>query len=231
MAQLRTQAELVPALMAPYGADAGYRLFFMQYYQIIETMARLQAHISLEAKSELVRINDEGWAALNYADRMLSRVSGEIAIAEERRGTCLQQVRELIDQIIGDYTLSPSERSRIVDLLRKVEQALLDVKINGWLPVQDAVAAAGAIVRMSLWERVKSRPWVRDFGAVMIGLFMGLEATANTLAIEQYFSAEPQKVIVIDHQAQQDRKDRQSGEDQHNGQEHPAHPTDQPTPR
>jgi hypothetical protein len=43
------------------------------------------------------------------------------------------------------------------------------------LPVQEAVAAAGAIVRLSLWERVKSRPWVRDLGAVLVTIFMGLE--------------------------------------------------------
>ena len=55
------------------------------------------------------------------------------------------------------------DRSRIVDLLQKVERALVDIKINGALPVQEAAAAAGVIVSLSFWERVRSRPWARDF--------------------------------------------------------------------
>ena len=62
--------------------------------------------------------------------------------------------------MVTDSSLSHADRSQIVDLLHKVEQALLDIKINGTLAVQEAVAAAGAVVRLSpsLWERNKSRP-------------------------------------------------------------------------
>jgi hypothetical protein len=99
--------------------------------------------------------------------------------------------------------LSPSDRLRIADLLAKVQQALLDIKINGALPVQEAAVAAGAILRLSpsLWERIQSRPWAKDFGAALVGIFMLLEATANVLSIEQYFSDEPQQVVVIEHKA------------------------------
>jgi hypothetical protein len=45
-----------------------------------------------------------------------------------------------------------------VDLLRKVEQALVDIKINGALLVQEAAAAAGVIVGLSFWERVRWSP-------------------------------------------------------------------------
>jgi hypothetical protein len=80
-------------------------------------------------------------------------------------------------------------------------RALVDIKINGALPVQEAAAAAGVIVTLSFWERVRSRPWARDFVVVVAALFAALEATANALAIEQYFSDQPQKVVVIESSA------------------------------
>ena len=67
--------------------------------------------------------------------------------------------------------------------------------------MQDAAAAAGVIVRLSFWERVRSRPWARDFVVVVGALFAALEATANTVAIEQYFSDQPHKVVVIESSA------------------------------
>jgi hypothetical protein len=66
----------------------------------------------------------------------------------------------------------------------------------------------------------------------MFGIFMAFEATANTLAIEQYFPDEPQRVIVIDPQDRQDQQDghKQREQQDQNGQ-HADRPTDQPTPR
>jgi hypothetical protein len=92
----------------------------------------------------------------------------------------LAQVRAVIDAVASDESLSRSDRSRIVDLLRKVEQALVDIKINGALLVQEAAAAAGVIVGLSFWERVRSRPWARHFVVVVAAPFAALEATANT---------------------------------------------------
>ena len=92
----------------------------------------------------------------------------------------LAQVRAVIDAVASDESLSRSDRSRIVDLLRKVEQALVDIKINGALPVQEAAAAAGVIVGLSFWELVRSRPWARHFVVVVAAPFAALEATANT---------------------------------------------------
>lgn len=87
-------------------------------------------------------------------------------ITDAQQGDYIEQVRGLIDEISGDVTLSTRDRSRIVDLLRKVEQALLDVKINGALPIEEAVAAAAAVVRATpdLWERVADKQWMRRFG-------------------------------------------------------------------
>jgi hypothetical protein len=63
---------------------------------------------------------------------------------------------------------------------------------------------------------------------------MLLEATANTLAIEQYVSDEPQKVIVVPQQNGQDPQDQQDQQDQQGGQDHQdrqEQSTDKPTPR
>jgi hypothetical protein len=106
--------------------------------------------MSRGAADILEGIDEGGWSALEYADRVLSKHSSEVTIADGMRRFYLDQVRALIDEIAGDPSLSAEDCLRIVDLLGKVGDALLDVEINGTLPVQEAVAAAGAIVRLSL---------------------------------------------------------------------------------
>jgi hypothetical protein len=224
LTRLRMQAESVPDLMKPYADDFGYRTIFEHYPQILDATKRLQTPAGQKVMDILHNVNEGGWLALEYADAVLSHHSSEVPISQDLQKTYLDQVRALIGEVVGDDTLSPSDQSRIVDLLRKVEQALLDVWINGSLPVQEAAAAAGAIVRLSpsLWERIKSRPWVKDFATVLFAICMALEGTANGLAIEQYFSDEPQEVVVVVQQDEQQREDQQDRHDQ---------PTEQPTPR
>jgi hypothetical protein len=72
---------------------------------------------------------------------------------------------------------------------------------------------------------------VRDFGTVLVGIYMLLDASANALAIEQSFSDELQKVIVVSQQDQQDQQDRGDQQDRQDGQHRQDQPTDQPTPR
>lgn len=82
--------------------------------------------------------------------------------------------------------MSPADRTRLIGLLRNVEQALLDIKINGFLPVQEAAAAAGAIVQLTLSEKVQSRAWIKPFYTAVGGLTLILENTANTIAVTEY---------------------------------------------
>jgi hypothetical protein len=216
--------------MEPYASYPGYRSYSRDYNQILDATKRLCAPAGFQANEIFTSVDGAGWTALEFADDVLRQHSNEKPISADQHEEYLARVQVLIQDVAGDLSLSPADRFQIVDLLRKVEQALLDIEINGTLPVQEAVAAAGAMVRLSLWERVKSRPWMRDFGALVVGIFMGLEATANVLAIEQYFSDEPQEVVVIDHQDRQDGHEQDQRRDQ-NGQRADHQPTDQPTPR
>jgi hypothetical protein len=238
LAQVRRQAESVPALMEPFSPDVEFD--GKDYSQIIEVTKRIQASPDETAYRVFDGVNEFGWRALESADHELKHDSVEMPITDELRRSYVDQLRALIDEIADDYTLSPNDRSRIVNLLRKVEQALLDIEINGVLPVQEAAAAAGAIVRLSLWERVKSRPWARDLAATLVAIFMTLEGAANVLAIEQYFSDEPQKVIVIGHEDQQkghkqhhrqDQNDQQDEHKQHDRQDQNDQRSDHQTPR
>jgi hypothetical protein len=236
LAQLRIQAESVPALMEPYASYPGYKAYYKNYHQVFDATSRLCAPAGQRAQDIFTEVDGAGWSALKYADDVLRQHSNEKPISADQHEDYLLRVQVLIQDVAGDLSLSPADRSQIVDLLRKVEQALLDVRINGTLPVQEAVAAAGAMVRLSLWERVKSRPWMRDFGAVVVGIFMGLEATANVLAIEEYFSDEPQEAVVINQHDRHglDQQDQQNGEDQPTSPDKPPRtvrptPTDQPT--
>ena len=199
LTRLRVQAESVPDLLEPYADDFGYVATFKHYGQILDAVKRLQTPAGQRATDIFTSVNDAGWAALEYAAAVLGHHHSEPVINGVQRSDYIDQVRGLIDEIIGDATLSAQDRSRIVDLLRKVEQALLDVTINGALPVEEAVAATAAVVRATpdLWERVADKRWMKRFGAVLVGIFMALEATTNVLAIEQYFSNEPQQVTVV----------------------------------
>jgi hypothetical protein len=69
---------------------------------------------------------------------------------------------------------------------------------------------------------------------------MALEAGANALQIEQFFSDKPQEVVVIDQQDQhgrkdlrdrQDQQDKHSQDDQQGRHDKHGHPTQHPTPR
>jgi hypothetical protein len=236
LAHLRIQAESVPALLAPYATELNLGSFFRGYQLIIDVIKDFQSQPYKSMFELLYDVTPSAWSALEEANRVLSQHSSEVPVSPELETAYVDQVRALIDQVADDDTLSPADRSRIVDLLRKVEQALLEIKINGTVPVQEAAAAAAAVVRLSpsLWERVKSRPWVRDFATVLFGIFMLLEATANTLAIEQYVSDEPQKVIVVPQQNGQDPQDQPDQQDQQGGQDHQdrqEQSTDKPTPR
>ena len=237
MTQLRIQAESVPEMMQPYASYPGCGSYSRNYHQILDATKRLCAPAGFQANEIFTSVDGAGWSALEFADDVLRQHSNEVPISDDQYQDYLSRVQVLIQDVAGDLSLSPADRSQIVDLLRKLEQALLEIKINGTLAVQEAAAAAGAVVRLSpsLWERVKSRPWVRDFGTVLFGIFMVLEAGANVLAIDQYFADEPQRVIVI----HEDRQDQQDGQDGHkqreqqdqNRQRADQQPTDQPTPR
>jgi len=203
--------------MEQYAGMPGY----LDYYpQILDATKRLHMSHQYPATAIFESIDNGGWSALRFASDVLDYYAAEASLTKDEEADYLAQVRAVIDAVASDETLSPSDRSRIVDLLRNVEQALVDIKINGALPVQEAAAAAGVIVRLSFWERVRSRPWARDFVVVVAALFAALEATANTLAIEQYFSDQPQKVVVINSSADDTGQrigthGEPSGEDQH----------------
>jgi hypothetical protein len=201
MTELRLQAESVPRLMEQYAEMPGYAGYLDHYPQILDATKRLHMPHQYPATAIFDSIDNGGWSALRFASDVLGYYAAEGSLTKDQEADYLAQVRAVIDAVASDETLSRSDRSRIVDLLRKVEQALVDIKINGALPVQEAAAAAGVIVRLSFWERVRSRPWARDFVVVVAALFAALEATANTLAIEQYFSDQPQKVVVIESSA------------------------------
>ncbi len=243
LARLRMQAESVPALLAPYATELNFASFFRNYQKAIDAIKSLQHPAEVSVYEVIQNLTPAVWSTLEETNRVLSQHSSELPINAELEKAYVDQVRALIDQVADDDTLSPADRSRIVDLLRKVEQALLEVKINGTLPVQEAVAAAAAIVDLSYWERIKSRPWARDIFTVLLGIYMLIDTSANVLAIGQHLSDEPQGVVVVDEHDRHelDRQDQQNGQDQQ-GPDQPAPPdkptrtvrptpTDQPTPR
>jgi len=77
-----------------------------------------------------------------------------------------------------------------VELLRKVGQALVAVKINV-LPVREAATATGAIVSMSprMLDRIRSRPWLRDTLTTITGIVVLLQGADSGIAIAEYVTA------------------------------------------
>jgi hypothetical protein len=80
-----------------------------------------------------------------------------------------------------------------MDLLRKVEQALLDIKINGTLPVQDAAAAAAAMAHApGLRERIMGKSWLEAFLMTVRGIVIVLQEVDSGMSIAQ----DAQKMIT-----------------------------------
>jgi hypothetical protein len=121
--RLRMQAESVQDLMTPYEGQPGYAGYADHYPQILDATKRLQAPAGQRAQDIFVSVDNGGWSALRYASEMLSHHVGEPTIKTGQLTDYLAQVQELINVVAGDESLSPQDRSRIVDLLRKDEQA------------------------------------------------------------------------------------------------------------
>ena len=155
MARLRLQARTAEDQMKAFSGTPGYRSCEKFYGQVHDVTMRLQVAHQYPAQEVFVSMTDAGWSALEFADDVLSghRPEPTLSVAEE--GDYLAKIRSLIDAIASDEVLSSADRTRLVDLLRKVEQALLAVKIDGFLPVQEAAAATGAI---SQHESQHARP-------------------------------------------------------------------------
>jgi hypothetical protein len=131
-------------------------------------------------------LDHKGWAALEYANDVLSHHSIEVPITDELARSYLDQLRALIDEIAKDDELSSQDRSRIVGLLRKVEEALLDVKIIGTLPMQDAAAAAAAMAQApGIRERIMGKTWVEAFLTTVRGIVIILQGADSGMAIAQ----------------------------------------------
>ena len=123
-----------------------YRSYEKFYGQVHDVTMRLQVAHQYRAQEIFVSITDAGWSSLEFADDVLSSHRPEPTLSVTEEGDYLAKIRSLIDAIASDEVLSVDDRTRLVELLRKVEQALWAVKINGFLPVHEAAAATGAIV-------------------------------------------------------------------------------------
>jgi hypothetical protein len=214
LTRLRMEAESVEGLMAPYASVPGYKTIFKHYGQILDATKRLQVPFRQNAHEIFTSVNDAGWAALEYADDVLTRSSTEKRLPAALRDHYLDDLRTLIDEVVADDTLSPQDRQRVVGLLRQVEDALVHIRLFGADRVEDAVAAAAAVIHSnpSLRSRIANKKWAKKLGVLVVGLLFTLAEDAGRAAIEQAFGTEDKPQFV----AQQDRQ---------------GQPTEQPTSR
>lgn len=186
--ELRLQAESVPELMTPFATTVyGYRRFEQHYPQVVDATKRLSLPHQTSWSGVFAGLDEAGWGSLEFADEVLSDHRAEATLTEAQGNDYLTRIRQVIDKVAADDSLASHERERIVELLRKVEQALLTVKINGFLPVQEAAAAAGTLVRApGFWDWVTDKPWARDFFTTIGGLVVMLQGADSGIAITEY---------------------------------------------
>jgi len=186
--QLRMQAESVPELMTPFATTVyGYRRFEQHYPQVVDATKRLSLPHQTARSTVFAGLDDAGWGSLEFANEVLSDHRAEATLTKAQEDDYLTRIRQVIDEVAADDSLAPHERERIVELLRKVEQALLQVKINGFLPVQEAAAAAGTLVRApGFWDWVTDKPWARDFFTTIGGLVVLVQGADSGIAITEY---------------------------------------------
>jgi hypothetical protein len=187
----RLQARAAEDQMKAFSGVPGYRSYEKFYGQVHDVTMRLQVAHQYPAQEIFVSMSDAGWSSLEFADDVLSSHRPEPTLSVAEEGDYLAKIRSLIDAIASDEVLSVHDRTRLVELLRKVEQALLAVKINGFLPVQEAAAATGAIVSMSpsMLDRIRSRPWLRDTLTTLTGIVVLLQGADSGIAIAEYVTA------------------------------------------
>ena len=130
MTELRLQAEPVPHLMGQY---AGMPAAPATSSITPRSWMRLSGSTCPTSTRRPIfeSIDNGGWCALRFESDVLGSYAAEGSLTKDQEADYLAQVRAVIDAVASDETPSPSDRSRIVDLLRKVEQALVDIKING----------------------------------------------------------------------------------------------------
>jgi hypothetical protein len=218
LTRLWMQAESVPDLLKPYAGDSEYRMFSGFYGQILDAISYL-AEPSQHTTSEILgEVEDVAWAALEYADSVLSKTSTEKRLSADQQQQYLDDLRGLIDDVLNDDTISPQDRQRVVGLLRQVEEALVDIRFFGADRVQDAAAAAAGVLHADrdLWDRIAKKKWIKRLGTVIGALLFTLGSMEGLPAIEQMFTPERPPIVIV----QQDQ----------NGQ-HVDQPTDEPTRR
>lgn len=188
MAELRKQARSAQAQMKAFDGIPGYRAYERFYDQVHDVTMRLQVAHQYSSKDVFVSMTDAGWTALEFADDVLSSQRPEPKLNSDERDDYLTRIQSLIKDVADDDTLSVGDRSRLVELLRKVEEAMLEVRINGFLPAQEAAAAVGAIISMnpSLLERIRERPWLRDTLTTLAGIVVALQGADSGIAVTDY---------------------------------------------
>ena len=188
MAELRKQARSAQAQMEAFADIPGYRSYERFYDQVHDVTMRLQVAHQYSSKDVFVSMTDAGWSALEFADDVLSSQRPEPTLNNAEQNDYLARIRAVITAVASDDTLSVDDRSRLVDLLSKVEEALLKIRITGFLPAQEAAAAAGAIVQMNpnLLARIRTRPWLRDTLTTLAGIVIGLQGADSGIAVTEY---------------------------------------------
>lgn len=197
--KVRMQAEAVPSDMEPFRDIPGFKSIFEHYKEILAAMVMIQSPSSYIPNQVSQAISKAGWASLRFADEVLSKQSIEKGLDPGSASRYVADVRTLIDEITADESLSAQDRSRLVRLLRAVEDALVNIRIYGANHVEEAAATVAGVVsaEKDLWDRIADKKWVKRFAQVIGGLLLALGAVGGIPAIESMASDAPTEVVVV----------------------------------
>ena len=126
---------------------------------------------------------------------MLHRHRREVVVADDDINRLVEETRHLIDEVISTDDLDEPTTTWMVSLLRKLEQALLNVKITGSAQIDEAAnIVIGSVMRYpSRMVRIMTHPVWHG-----ISVLLTVNTALGSVAEYQQITGDQQQRIVVE---------------------------------
>lgn len=166
------------------------------FSEVEQTLANFQGTAGVTMESFLAPLRPTGEQSLKLCSSLLRRRWREPVLNEEAVKDLLMQLRALLADIEEASDLDLRLRAWLIDRLREVEQALVDVRLRGYSGVEAATdrLVGGLLRQPHRSEAVKKSRIATGFVALLTALDLTLNVAAN---LDQITSGPPQPSQVI----------------------------------
>jgi hypothetical protein len=186
---VRREAEQLPEHFHP-------DLLLEHFPEVEDALDVFTALPNMRLEDMYARIHGTGWQSLKLLDALLSANRPEIVVEHDAINDLREQVRALIDDILGDQELDASLKRYMIARLRDIEDALTDALITGIDGVALAAHATYGAARLDRdwWDRIERTKWAPRIAGIWMTLMTTLGGVGAVLALMP--GDEPQPAIT-----------------------------------